>query len=187
MQGDVLAHRDLKPLDDAQLLVLGARFVLRATPWRPPGSDEVWHQALADLVVAGRGETVRRPRRERQARAVLQAGAMGAASGAPEPLWRACNQAASALGAALDAVDLAARKDRWKKVVSAGKHVASVFAVQAHAGALPLADALSLPWQAARADIEAIAAGPLPQSVDELRALGPLWPGDPPSWITPSP
>ena len=118
-------------------------------------------------------------------REIMKHGALGSYSTVPEATWRSRNQAASTLSCALQATQMAARKDRWKKVVESGKHAASVFAVQAHGGVMPISEALAVPWAAARADVSLIVDTPTPATLDDLRAMGPLWPGTQPVWATP--
>jgi hypothetical protein len=185
MQGDLLKARDLKPLSDAQLLVLGARFALRVAPWCPLGGEKAWDKGMADLIAACGGAALSGTLVRKHVQVISKHGALGSYSSAPEPMWRSRSQAGWALSYALQATQLSARKDRWKEVVKAGKHAASVFAVQAHAGRLPLADALSFPWAAARADVPLIVGSVMPATLVDLEAIGPLWPGGEPEWATP--
>lgn len=185
MQGDVLKARDLKSLTNEQLPVLAARMTLRVSPWRPVGSDEAWERAMHDLLRACGGTDLSAKTVRDHGRRLLDQGALGSHLGVPEAMWRSRSQAAACLASALEATRLRARKDRWKRVVQVGKHAASVFAVQAHAGVFPLAEALSVPWAAARADVGRIGVAPFPETLSDLEELGPLWPDGEPSWSRP--
>ena len=185
MKGDLLKAADLRPLDDAGLLYLAVRISQRVAPWCPPGAEELWATAIELVVAAANGDPAPVARVQRLAKQLLEQGAKGAYSGAPEAMWRSRSQAASTLSTGLSAVTKGVRKERWKQVVGAGKHSASVFAVQAHAGALPLSEALTVPWAAMRGDITALTGSPRPTTAADLLALAPLWPGGEPSWARP--
>ncbi|MFT5585018.1 MAG: hypothetical protein ACI9VR_002606 [Cognaticolwellia sp.] len=181
----LVRRRCLKLLSDLQLLVLGARMALRVAPWCPIGGEETWSVAMGDLARACGGALLTPTLVRKYKQQLSKHGALGSYLGVPEPMWRSRNQAACVLGCALRATQLSARKDRWREVVQAGKHAASVFAVQAHAGVFPLQEALSLPWATARADVVGIVGCPAPTSLAELADIGPLWPGAAPLWAMP--
>lgn len=186
MPSHALTATDLKPLSDRQLLVLGARFALRVARWCPAGGEAEWGAAMADLSRACGGERLSASLVGRRKRALLKHGALGSYVGVPEPEWRSRSQAASALCCALEATQLGARPDRWRAVVQAGKHVGSVFAIQAHAGRCPLGEALTLPWAAARADLTQIVSRGSVDSLDAILQLGSLWPDGEPAWAAPA-
>lgn len=185
MQGQVLKAADLKPLDDDRLLLLAARVGWRVAPWCPPGAEAACDETLTRLVAAARGEPLDPRAAARLRRALSDHGARGAQG--TDVRGRARNQAASALAAGLDAATCATRAERWKRVVQAGKHAASIQALLAHDGLQPLEDALTLPWAAMRADVATLAAVDLPRSSEALRDLAPLWPGREPAGARPAP
>ncbi len=180
-----LKARDLKPLSDDQLLLLGARIALRVAPWCPAGARATWDQAMELLLAAGRGRQVSPRTVPALARTLQKQGALGTYGTAPEVTARARGSAGNALVCALEATLLPARKDRWKRVVLAGKHAGSVYARLAHGGRMALDPALARYWSAVGADVANIAGGTSPTTLDALAALAPLWPEGTPDWALP--
>lgn len=180
-----LKARDLKPLSDDQLLLLGARVALRVAAWCPAGARATWDRAMELLLVAGGGGQVSARTVQASARTLRRQGTLGAYGTAPEVIASARGSAGSALACALEATLLPARKDRWKRVVVAGKHAGSVYARLAHGGRMALDPALAMYWSAVGADVASIAGGTSPTTLDALAALGPLWPEGTPDWAAP--
>lgn len=185
MRGDLLTAADLRPLTDERLLLLAARMAQRIEPWCPLGAGAAWAEAVELLVAAGNGDPPPTVHVQRLGRALMDAGARGTYAGGPEHVARGRNQAGCAVAIGLEAIGLLARKDRWKRVRDMGKHAASIYAVQAHAGVLAIADATTMPWAAARADVPLLARASLPIRAASLLALAPVWPGGEPPWARP--
>lgn len=191
MKGELLKARDLKPLDDEGLLYLAVRATCRAEPWCPAGAEALWGDAISALVDAiHNGPNPRTLKKYGQA--ITERGVAGTYVGADKCVARSRHYAGLAVASALEAASQPLRKDRWKTVVTVGKYVASLFAIQAHAGVFPVDDALSMPWRAMRADIALIEHATLAAGAhyrpgyDELVRLGPLWAGGEPLWARPS-
>lgn len=190
MKSETLKARDLQPLSDVQLLLLGARTALRVAPWCPAGGRASWDKGMALLLaaaggVAGGGGKASPRASAALARELQKRGTLGVYGTEPEVISTARASAGNALASALEATQLAARKDRWKRVVVAAKHAGSVFARQAHAGRVAVDVALTLYWAALRRDVFYISQGPSPSTPQELLALGPLWPEETPEWALP--
>lgn len=185
MKAATLKARDLKPLSEEQLLLLGARLVLRVAAWSPAGARASWDKGLALLLSAGGGVKATPRTVAALARELQKRGTLGVYGTEPKVTSYARASAANALVCALQATQLAARKERWKEVALCAKHAGSVFARQAHAGRVPIEQALPLYWAAVRADVACIAQGSAPSTAQELLALGPLWPEGSPDWAHP--
>ena len=127
---------EVKPLDRAGLLLLGARFALRCAPWVPAGAETSLRAVLAGVVQAAAAGTVLPAALRTERRALSDRGAMACnrLSATDEPAGRAHNYAAQVLTAVAQGADALERPTTLKSVLEAAKYAGSIAAIWAHAG-----------------------------------------------------
>lgn len=183
---------ELRRLARGPRLVWAARCAIRVDAWRPPGVEAEWAEGLRRLVAAADAApgaidvaALARALGDRGAIACNQRDGT-----ADEALGRCMNHATQTLAGALAATALADAPALGKAVIGVAKLAGSIPAVLAHAGATVAPagrDAVEVAapaiWGAMRGDLEACATARAGATVDEVRALAPLWPPGTRAWL----
>lgn len=192
---------EVKPLDRAGLLLLGARVALRFESWVPAGAETSFRAVLAGVVQAAVAGTALPVALRTERRALSDRGALACnrLDATDEPAGRAHNYAALVLTAVAQGADALDRPTTLKSVLEAAKYAGSIAAIWAHAGRVheaqgtaqnPVDLACERTWAALREDVvlivrerEALVAAPDPLAA--LLALEPHWQPPLPSWSGP--
>jgi hypothetical protein len=173
---------ELRTLTDAQLVVVAVRCALRTEPWLTTirnrllrwSAEKTWRVAVKDVTA---GTTLRANVN------VLRTISARVANADDDEAGYALLTLSSACAVAVDVKKGVERKLLVKSVIDTGKYAASIAAMCAHAGRVKAADikstgcddlvdgALVLVWNAARADVEALASGKTFKALDAK-----LWP-----------
>lgn len=193
---------EVKPLDRAGLLLLGARVALRVGPWVHGPAVPHFQAVLAGVVQAAVTGAVLDVALQAERRGLADLGARicNRLDATDEPRGRAHNYAHQVLVAVSQGADALDRATVLKSALEAAKYAGSIAAIWGHAGRVlevlgtphdPVDYACGLTWAALRADValivcerEALLAAPDPLAA--LLALAPHWPEPPPSWAAPT-
>jgi hypothetical protein len=195
-----IKNGDLKPLSRGGLLLFAARCALRVEPWSPPGAEALWRRALEHIVTAALGNVANPAAARKLERTLSDQGALGAhaVEASDEPLGECIDYAATTLATGVAATALEARPALLKSIIDCAKLSASVPAVLAHAGRVPVAkgrdavEAACTPiWRAIRSDLPILAILATSTNVLEsasdrvsaLREIAPLWVEGKPDWV----
>jgi hypothetical protein len=191
---------EVKSLSREALLLFGARCALRIEPWWPVSAGPQSTEPLGFVLAAAFGKAPAAEVALARSRVLLNAGAKACnvLEATDGPRGQCINYAACTLAAVVEAAGMAERKAVVKATLEAAKLSASIFAVWAHAGRVPVpasgqevVDHVSeTVWQSIRADIAPLAdaldaLATAPDRAQALRALAPLWLGGEPAWATP--
>jgi hypothetical protein len=191
-----LKPAELKPLTRAGRLVFSARLAMRVEPWRPEGASDRWIEALELVVRSAHRSPPPSQTLKALARSVSDAGAAACNrhQAIDEPVARCLNYSTQTLATAVELVGEEEPRAATKLLIACAKLSASIPAVLAHAGRVPVPEggnpvdvACTTIWSVIRADIPLVAAvlDTLEASrdpVSTVREIAPLPPPGPPSW-----
>lgn len=189
---------ELKRLDRARLLLLGARCALRVKPWLLARSLPAWGKAMSFLLLAI-DQAPPAVDASAEMKSLLETLAFSQCSIDDKVTIKCNSYAVSTLASAIEVAPLELSPGLIKGIVSTAKLSASVFTSRAHAKVSTgdqtisfVDEVIEAVWNTIRTDIELVSKAPLRPSTlhserqsSLLTQVGPLWPEGEPSWSMP--